>query len=158
MEMTVSDPDGFIANAAAKAAVQRACATLSGVSQEHIVVTLLRSSIGSSSRRLATGNVVVSYSITIPADDNAITGPAVQSYLAAWSPMQINDEISLQVDVAVGSGVFSIVVTSVTAPSLSIVAMTTTPQEGLSSGAITCMVPTAMNVLAAVFLAFTMRQ
>jgi len=100
------------------------------------------------------GTIVVSYSITIPDDDLTVTGLSVQMSLAAWSPMQVNDAITTEVDEVVGSGVFSIVVISVTEPSLS----TSQPEDGLASGASTCMVPAATNALAAALVAYAMRH
>jgi len=158
MELSVSDPDGFIANAEAKAAVRRACATLAGVPESYITVMLSRTNAGGSLRRLSTGSVLVIYSISIPEGEGvSVTGLQVQTSLAGWSAMQINDAISLEVDASVGNGAYSIVVTSVSPPSLTI-AVTTTLQRGDISGAHGCMAPALANAVALSFLAYMMQR
>jgi hypothetical protein len=162
MEMTVSNAAAFVSDPAVLQAMRRALATVAGVFEEHVTVTLelarRRLQGALLGRRLNTGAVAVSvtYAITIPSVTPSgllATGPSVQEALTDPGVESIvTDAVVTEVNTAVGNGIYVIVVTAVPEPTVTTDESTTSPLNGLSRSAASAMAVARMSHVLTAFL------
>jgi len=119
--MDVSDPDAFIVDPDALAAATIAVADLLGVPPNIVHVTLTKAARRlrqtEASRRLATGSVIVSYTILFPPDVSASVTDAVVSAVATTNSIQLTSLVNQALAQATGSSsAYTVTVTSLVAP------------------------------------------
>jgi hypothetical protein len=118
LTMTVSDVDPFINSNAAVAGVEKGIATAANIPASYVEATL---SAGSrrlqrqQNRRLASGSVVVTYTITIPTSDSTNTATAIVSTLSSQSTSDMTALIETAVSEEGVSGI-TVSVTTIATP------------------------------------------
>merc|ERR1712151_209220 len=131
--LTTDEPEAFVQDPAVREALTESVALQAGVPSSYVTVRL---SIGAGSRRLqSTGSSVqVSYEITVPIG-SASSAQDVHANIANADTTTLTSLITESLNERKGSGAYSVVVASITEPTLEIVetVATTSNSDGTDS-------------------------
>jgi hypothetical protein len=120
ISMTVNDVDAFISSVEAVAGVEKGIATAAGVPASYVEATLTagtRRLMRQQNRRLASGSVIVTYTITIPVSDTQNTAPSIMNNIASTEPDFLSNLIATAVADEGASGI-TLSVTSISTPAV----------------------------------------
>lgn len=162
LTMSVNDPDGFITDPGVASGIAKAIAKTTNVPESYVEVSLAKATRRlqrlqwlqqRQGRRLqGGGNVIVSYTITLPVTSSK-TGASVSQSIQNTSPAAISEKILAEVSAA-STETYTVSVTQVSAPAVLQPGETTTQAPTTTTATVTLTLPPT-NSLTRTQAAFT---